>query len=283
MIKYVDNTLENSLSEFVSGRNVFACRIACLLKSYGTGYDFADFYIQLDGNERPTAAAVKYYSDMTIMLSDGFDRQEILEFIGMTAPASVLCPETLVLNFPMILTEGFTRHDCVIMKRKPSPQTDTDNKNIVSDPPLKNVWQLLKSCENDGLSVPAYEDFLPDMSHKLRHGTASIRACIKENILAGAAMTVAQSESCALIGAVAAAKQFRRQGIGSACMNALCSSLYGQGINDIFIVREPDKNEAFYTSLGFENYGKAVLLVRGAFAKKHPRHPRKRCSRSMLF
>lgn len=261
MIKYADKTLEKQLLDFVSTGNIFACRIACLLKSYGTGYDFADFYLQLDGNDRPAAAAVKYYSDLTICLSDGCDLQEILEFISMTAPSSVLCPETLFRNDPQILSKSFMRNDCIIMKRRLSPKADSDNENIVSDPPLKKVWELLKSCENDGLSVPSYEDFLPDMSHKLRHKTASIRAYIKEETLAGIAMTVAQSENCALIGAVSVAEKFRRQGIGSVCMQALCSNLYEQGINDIFIMREPDKNEMFYSSLGFEYSGRAVVLT----------------------
>ena len=260
MIKYADHTLAPVLSGFVERSDIFACRIACLLKSYGTGYDFADFFLQLDGSGTPTAAAAKYYSDMTVYISDACELQELCEFIGMISPASLLCPESIFRSDDRALADDYLRNDCVIMKRFLASACVTAD-SIISDPPLSKVWALLKSCENDGLSVPSYEDFLPDMSHKLRHGTASVRAYEKGGELAGAAMTVSQSAGCAVIGAVAVPKQFRRMGIGSACVNSLCAGLSEQGISDIFIMREPDRNEAFYTSLGFENTGNAVVLT----------------------
>ena len=271
MIRYVDNELKDRLAEYVRQSSVFACRIACLLKSYGTGYSFADFYLQLDSRGKPTAAAVKYYSDMTIMLSDGCDTQEILEFIGMTAPSGIMCPPELFADTGSAFSAAgnFSIRECVIMKLI-SPCCDASHGgNITESPPLNRVWELISSCGDDGLSVPAYEDFLPDISHKLRHGTAMLCAYTLGGAVAGAAMTVAQSDTCALIGAVAVSKEHRRKGIGSACIRYLCARLNEKGISDIYILREADKNELFYCSLGFTNSGQ------GDFCEKVPPTPPK--------
>ena len=248
-----NNELIKTLIEYTNRSSIYACRIACLLESYGTNYDFASFYLQLDDSGKATAAAAKYYSDITIMASDFCDSDELAYFVEMNAPSSVLCPNGLASELP----ERYRQQRYVVMKRCLSetgnsfPHTDTTGLTLRSDAPLKEIWELISSCKKDGLNAPAYEDFLLDASHKLRHGTATLAALYSGGKCAGAAMTTAESRCCAVIGAVAVSDGFRRQGVGSACVEALCGRLSEKGINDVYILREADRNEKFYCSLNF--------------------------------
>lgn len=266
MIRYVDKGLETTLQSFVDRSDISACRIACLLQSYGTGYGFADFYLQLDEEERPVSAAAKYYSDMTVMLTSDSDIDELGGFIEMTSPASVLLAGDVLKdrNNDALCQRLNARscEECIIMKLRTIPEAYVDNDDMVSDPELRDIWELLHICDGDGIKAPSWEDFLLDMSHRLRHGTAMIRALVRENKPAGVAMTVALSERCTLIGAVAVSPRYRRQGIGASCMRALCSALALAWTTDIYILRERDRNEDFYSSLGFEAAGKALIINR---------------------
>ncbi len=248
MIRYADSSMCYRLSEFTSCSDIYACRIACLLESYGTGYNFLNFYIQTDISGAVTSAISEYGSDMTAFITDRSDTDELAEFLYARGFSSLLCSKRLFPEFPF--EQG------IIMKladrKEPSSLKSLTNADITSFPSLEKVWQLLKSCEGKGFSVPCYEDFLLDMSHKLRHNTALCKAAVIDNRIIGTAMTVAMSESCAVIGAVAADKGFRRMGIGSYCMKALCDELTGR---DIYIMRSIGENETFYSSLGFENTG----------------------------
>ena len=248
MIRYVDEEYKDELARLVSGDDIFACRIACLLDSYGTGYPFLCFYVQTDDDGRAVSAVSEYYSDMTVMLTEHSDTAELSEFLPMRGFSSVLAERPLLTQLPC--EEG------VIMRLADRERlfslSPCGAADIETQPDLRELWRLLKSCEDESFRVPAYEEFLPDISHKLRHGTALCAAAVLDGRPVGAAMTVAQSSRCAVIGAVCVKKEYRRRGLGSLCIRELCSRLGGR---EIYIMRDRNKNEDFYRSLGFENAG----------------------------
>lgn len=246
MIRYITTDTLPLLKRFVSPADPFACRIACLLDSYSTGYDFASFWLQTDSQEHPTAAVGSYYHDMTVFLTENSDCEELTEFFSIRGFASLLSSRPLSLN--MSWESG------VLMRQIRSVPADAPLPGITVEdaPDLKEVWTLLKSCEEEDFSVPAYEDFLPDISHKLRHHTAVCTGIRLENRLLASATTVAQSDSCAVIGAVAAHRDFRHRGIGSFCVASLCGKLSGKVL---YLMRASHKNEGFYQGLGFKNTG----------------------------
>lgn len=251
MISYVDKTCLLQLQDFLAEqKDIYSCRTACLIKSYGLNYDFLSFHIQCDKTGAVTAAVGKYYSDMTVSLTKKSDFDELSEFISFSGASSILCAKPLPMRSS---TEtGMIMELKHAVSGKPLPQS----MNFCTSPDLRAVWELLKSCEGSGFAVPEYEDFLLDMSHKLRHDTAHCIAVMWGEKTVSAAMTVAESDNCAVIGAVASDKGLRRSGLGSACMTALCSELKDK---KIFIMRELNANESFYKGLGFENTEKFYL------------------------
>ena len=234
MIVLVDEKNAGELSVLVNAADINACRISCLLESYGTRYDFAKFWLQYDDSGKPVSAAAKYYSDITVFTTENSDADELREFIGITGS-----------------NKFAVNNDSVIMRLVCREEISTVLKGgaeFVYTPDLNNVYRLLELCRESGFDVPQYEDFILDMSHKLRHGTSKCIAVEYKGEYAACAMTVAQSEICAVIGAVAVKKEYRRLGFGSVCVSELCRML---GNREIFIVRLKDRNKEFYEQLGF--------------------------------
>lgn len=241
MICYVDVEEVNDLRKIIYVKNIYACKIACLLESYGLQYDFAEFWIQYE-NDMPVTAISKFYGDMTVYATAQTDFDELKEFFMITGFSSVLCEREI---FP-------DSYSGIVMEKI------SENADVKAEvnPNLSEVYRLLESCKSDNFEVPSYKDFILDMSHKIRHETALCVGVREGEKLVATAMTVAQSETCAIIGAVATDENYRYSGYGKKCVQALCHLLNGR---KIFIMRDESENECFYKSMGFENKGKFYI------------------------
>ena len=241
MIFYVDFKEINDFREIICVKNIYACKIACLLESYGLQYDFAEFWIQYE-NDIPVTAISRFYGDMTVYATDKTDFDELKSFFMITGFSNVLCEREI---FP-------DSYSGIVMEKI---SENADAKAEVN-PNLSEVYRLLESCKSNNFEVPSYKDFILDMSHKTRHETALCVGIREGEKLVSTAMTVAQSRTCAVIGAVATDKNYRNSGYGSQCVKALCHLLNGR---KIFIMRDERENEDFYKSMGFENKGKFYI------------------------
>ncbi len=245
MIRFIDNNL-NGLRTLCAVPSIYTCRIMCLLDSYGIGYDFVQFWVQYTENNQSTSAIVKDSGNVTLYLTEQSDLVELTEFLQVIGFASVLCDRALPLQCSV-------ESGIIMTKTEPTEQQSYRSKPTDD---LKSVHRLLQTCQNDDFAVPGYEDFLLDISHKLRHQTAQCVALTVHDKPVATAMTVAQSKSSAIIGAVATHPQYRRQGLGADCVLHLCELLDDR---TVFIMRSPTRNEAFYQKLGFENSGEFFL------------------------
>lgn len=252
MIHFTDENALPSLRRFLKQQNIFACRISCLLQSYGILYDFLSFYIQTDENGAPVGAAAKYYADLTLCLTSQSDLDEWREFVTMSGAHSVLCEPTLFADKSCQTGTVMTLKKSRDQRSITLPQGYT----LSCQPDLKALYQLLKGSEAEDFRVPAYEDFLLDLSHKLRHNTAACAVLLYRDTIAAAALTVAQDERSAIIGCVTTARPHRRKGLGSFCVSALINMLHDR---TIFIMRDKDRHETFYLQLGFENTSSFTL------------------------
>ncbi len=242
MIYYIDKTRLPDLQKLMDQKNIYACKIACLFESYGLNYDFAEFWVQYDDENHPVSAISKFYGDMTVQTTDKTDFDELKEFLQITGFTSVLSEKEL-------FSDSFSGMTMQTLSRKTGITAEVN-------PNLNEVYRLLQSCQSDSFEVPGYEDFILDMSHKIRHRTAVCVGVRSNGKLVSTAMTVAQSKNCAVIGAVATDKNCRHSGHGTKCVNTLCDLLYDR---NIFIMRDENENERFYRSMGFENQGKFYI------------------------
>ena len=121
-------------------------------------------------------------------------------------------------------------------------------------PDIRDAYSLIVKCADESFVPPSFEDFYVDVNHKLRHGSISLCAIEEEGRTVALAMTVAESKSGAVLGAVSCDPDFRRRGYGSAVVKRLTNILTGEG-KTVFLHRAQNANAAFYTELGFSEVG----------------------------
>ena len=97
-------------------------------------------------------------------------------------------------------------------------------------------------------AMPPFDVWYTDICYRIRHGFCRICAVKKEKQVVSSAMTVAEWENGAVLGAVATDKNHRRQGYASRCVMALVAQLQK---SDIFICPKTQAAARLYEQLGF--------------------------------
>ena len=111
-------------------------------------------------------------------------------------------------------------------------------------------------------AAPAFESWYADVMLRIRRGLCRI-SCVRENNrVAATAMTVAEGERIALIGAVATHPDYRRRGYASACVSTLAAQLQNEG-RQVLLSPKNETAARVYAKLGF-----AVCGTWGEFYKK---------------
>lgn len=245
MIYFVDESRFADLKNFCKMQTIYSCRIMCLADSYGLNFDFVQFWLQYDENGNIVSAISKSYGDVTVQTTEKSNIGELTEFLDVIGFCSLLSDK--------MLFENRNADTGIIMCLENPQKIYNSDIEVTVNPDLNSVYKLLDKNRSEKFNVPDYEDFILDMSHKIRHNTAVCTAVKTGGNIVSAAMTVAQSSNTALIGAVITDIDFRRCGFGALCVNSLVEIL---GKRKIFIMRDENENELFYKSLGFENNGR---------------------------
>lgn len=251
MISYKSGNDLSDLLELCRAEDVCACRIFCLASAYGRYDDIVKLWLQSNNDGIITAAISCYGSDMTVYAANNADLSEITEFAAMTGFASMTSNIALYSN-------SFRG---IVMKLNCNVNKNPLHRYILPDEiPLHEIWQIMKDSEGEDFAVPEYEDFLLDVSHRMRHG-----ACICEYLeddckVISFAMTTALSDTSAVIGAVCTAPEFRNKGFGSICLSRLKEKLNGKAI---MLMRTSDRNSDFYLRSGFCDSGEFYTYIPG--------------------
>lgn len=278
MILYVEN--EKSIFDFLDSyilTDSFACRIYSMCKSYKPSLQFVDYWlVKDDETQNFTGAILRCGYDFTLFLTSQTDLTEVSDFVKMTGAISVLCDGKYNLKLEnYIATCGSILYRNSFLENK----TEGNFNFSFTEPNIKSAYEILKSAESQSFMPPKFEDFYIDVNHKLRHkiirlnGVAQIENFEKENSenknsenknsekenfekenLVGIAMTIAETEKSAIIGAVATSPKFRKKGIGFFAVNTMVNQLVCENKN-VFVYRAKDENIHFYDTLNFKQIG----------------------------
>ena len=233
----IERITDISRAEEWHTRDIFSIRIMSLLKAYTTKYPFALFYYQIiDG--RVTAFISKLDGDFTISVDDGFDTEEIIQFLCVTGYSSVLCDERLQL---------FAKYnEGVIMKSKRKMEFSLNGAFIDEFPKLMDLYNFIDYNSSD------FKAWYVDISHRIRHGTAKAYTLnVDENVVASGILS-SIFEDYSILTAVRTENEYRNQGYGSALVSYICSDVKGT----VYLMRDDGMNEGFYKRLGFKDVGR---------------------------
>ena len=225
----------------------FLCRILCIANMYGN-YSFADCWVQKQQEiDKPTAYLSKMDGVITLFAYENANFDELCIFLKMIGASCVMCHASCAGQLHMMPAKKGT-----IMKWNGSL---AERPNIADSPNLQQVYDILQACNNETFRVPAFEPFYLDMSHRIRHGGATVLGQTKDGKWIACAMTVAETEHTAIIGAVAVLPAYQRQGIGRAVVQSLLYHCMEKHQQTIYVYCNSEKNALFYRSIGFTDSG----------------------------
>lgn len=234
MIKKIENI--NEFDKYTKV-DLYSIRIKSLLNAYGTGYDFAVFYKQINDNDEVTAIISKLDGDFTISCDNGsFD--ELSEFIEVIGYTSCLCDE--LRNCNKIYDEG------VIMAAERKIEFQLPHIEVDEYPKLMDLFNF------EDYESADFEAWYVDVSHRIRHGCAKAYSVNVNNEIISSGIFSSIYNNDAILTSVHTAPEFRRMGYGSALVSHMMCDVQGK----VYLMREMNKNERFYSRLGFSNIGK---------------------------
>lgn len=246
----------NETNDFISSvKNLnecdpFACRIFSLYNSYNPGLAFVDYWMMCDdASGKCTGAVARSGSNFILLLTDDTDLDEVSSFMRVAGASSAICDGKYKLD--IFGSKSVT--GSILVKNTLFDNVDDGIK--ITTPDIKSAYDLIVSCADDDFKPPSYENFYVDINHKLRHNTMRIYGILDNENLAAVAMTVAESDDCAVLGAVACSPEYRRCGYGSSVVKYISNRLINEN-KAVFLHRAKNANVSFYNNLGFTETGK---------------------------
>lgn len=217
-------------------RDLFSIRILALLKSYGTSYNFATFYRQIiDG--KITAVISKLDNDITLALDGDFDNAELVRFFCITGHSSILCPNEF--QFGAKYDEG------AIMQTNKKMNLPIVEATVDEYPKLMDLYNFIDYENQD------FKSWYVDISHRVRHNTAKAYTLNVDGFIVSSSILSSIYDNTAVLSAVRTQEEFRNMGYASFLVSYICNDVK----SSVFLMREANINESFYSRLGFENTG----------------------------
>jgi len=122
---------------------------------------------------------------------------------------------------------------------------DAADDAVCTAPYLPSVYDLLKE-HFPGISP--FESWYPDVSHRVRHGNSHISVILEGERVVSTAMTVAETDTAAVLGQVATHPDFRRRGLAGRCIKSTISQCKGK---ELYILPVNENAQRLYEKLGF--------------------------------
>ena len=231
---------ETELSSFKNA-DPFYTRILSLYESYGGGYDFVGFWVQ-ETDGKVCSAISRFEDKFSLFLTDDSDLEEITAFLHFQGAGAVMSDARYDLQIP-------ASHTISGQVLRWSGEKYISDKELCS-PDLDSVYGLLQSCESPIFRVPPRLNFLSDVTHRSNLGKCSVLGIKADNVLASLVMTVSETESAVILGAVATHPNYRRRGLSRELVRTLASNISEQG-RAVYVFSASDSNTRFYENSGF--------------------------------
>ncbi len=241
-----------NLLSCISADDPFACRIISQYNSYPYSLAFVDYWTVIDDSTGECTGAVsRCGTNFILFLTDKTNLDEVSSFMRIAGASSAICSG----DYKLDLFKG----KCVngVILRKNTPFEIFDSSLSVTEPGIKQAYELIIKCEDENFVPPAFDDFYVDVNHKLRHNTMRMCGISEQNNLVAVAMTVAESSNAAVLGAVSCHPDYRKHGYGSSIVKYITNMLVDEN-KTVYLHRAKNANRSFYNNLGFEETGKWV-------------------------
>lgn len=211
-------------------------RILGLRLAYGTDAPFIQYFTDGEGG-------LMSLMDGVAILNLPYLNEEWAVFLGMNPDITAIhCSDTIGnALFSSGNWEGRVGDVMVYAGDMPSSVEEM----VCSNPHLPAVYDLLK---NHFPGISPFNYWYPDVSHRVRHGCCHISAVLGEIGVVSTAMTVAETDTSAVLGQIATHPDFRRRGLAGKCIKSTIFQCKGKML---YILPLNENAQKLYQKLGF--------------------------------
>lgn len=234
----------------ISANDPFACRVISLCNSYPPSLAFVDYWLICNEKAEDCSGAIaRSGTSFVLFLTDDTDLEEVSSFMRVAGASDIIC------NGKYDLDIFYT--DCkigtILYKNEASKIENNDGEPVIPD--IRDTYELITRCSGENFTPPSFDDFYVDVNHKLRHNTMRLYGISCSDKLVSVAMTVAESDDGAVLGAVACDPDYRQHGYGTQVVNYISDRLINEN-KTVYLHRAENENVSFYDKLDFKVWGK---------------------------
>ncbi|MCR4924745.1 MAG: GNAT family N-acetyltransferase, partial [Clostridiales bacterium] len=183
--------------------------------------------------------------DVTVA-GDNIISDELCEFL------KVIGFSTVFLSYENAKRLGMKISSYGLVMQSIDRSNDYKSFNFTYDFDFKEIYTLVKSNFDN---IGDFEEWYPDISHRVRHNTCDIICISDDNQIVACAMRLFKTEKACIIGCVVTDKKYRNKGFATALVKKLSYNFDG----DIYLFTEKEKNYELYKKSGFEKISRWAI------------------------
>lgn len=213
-------TKDSSLISFAllvcGGSDYIKNTVKLYLNSYGTEYDFAEYYIQTeDDNNEITSVIFRYNQTIYCAVGYSTDYLELSDFLNTFSDCEIIS-DSIILFLRDNLSD-FEVYTIMSKAGELSEHTYCDGVKV-----YENTQKIAELVTRD-LHKDKQTDFFLNTSHQLRHGQIQVYAYMVDSEPVSVAAVSLNDTDIAVIPFVYTSEHFRGNGYSKKVLTAVCS------------------------------------------------------------
>ncbi len=204
--------------------------------AYGADRDFMRFYVDEQGNRLSIL-------ENAAVLHAVSDTEEMRLFLTMDP--TIHSVRTDAATAALLAADWQTEFETEAVMQAPS---SAQSSPFVQTLTPREVYPVLQAGFGD--AIPPFDVWYADVHHRFRHGLCRVIGVVENGVPVACAMTVAECDGAALIGAVATAPSARGKGYASSCVLTLSAILQAEN-KRVLLSPKNEYAHRLYERLGF--------------------------------
>lgn len=255
MLKRATPELIGKIKELCAD-SIIGTKILCYILAYGFDRDFLEIWA-VEDEGRLDGVIVRFYDDITMILSEKADAEQVRSFLDMFWYKTITCSYEAcqLLGFEAdTVKNGFCFNG--------ESFSDGDIKMLCEDDYSK-AYKLISREIPDSFrdDREAYLSFLSDYTFRERRSLARGVCSYSNDMLTSVALTSSETENCAIISGVVCDKTIQKKGLGKRTVLTLVSLLAKEN-KKAFVIALNESAEGFYEHIGFSRIEKIAFVER---------------------
>ena len=233
---------DGSVIRGVRADDAFYTRVLSLYLCYGE-YGFVDFWVQ-EAGDSAVALISRFEDKFSLYLTSDSDLDEIAAFLSFRGAGSAMFDA----SFKLPISGAVHTIEGDVLEYTGE---DHNSELEIYIPDLADVYDTVRTCASDIFRVPDRLLFLSDLTRRNNSGRLSLMGAAVDGVLASSALTVSETDSAAILGAVATRPEYRRRGLSRELVRALATKLRADG-KRVYVLSASEANTRFYKKSGFD-------------------------------